>query len=171
MWYRIVKAQLGGGAIQNIPEVPISENEIPQDLIPNELRPELVKILKDLGISVDQYCNLPDESKKYIWDVLVNKNDTNLYNSVNDSDTPGFDAAEARRHSPYHSNPTMTTMEEQLEATRHNTVDNEPNNMLQAEKGRGGMHLLNGNGAPQYATGKGDPSFFMDNLPSNITLV
>lgn len=168
MWYRIVKAQLGGGIVQQSnPDA----NEVPQETLPVELRPELVKILKDLGISVDQYCNLPDQSKKYIWDVLVYKDDTNLYNSVNDSDSPGLEASEARRHSPFHTNPAFTTLEEQLEATRHNTVDNVPNNMLQAEKGRGGMHLLNGAGAVQYATGKGDPSFFMDNLPSNITLV
>lgn len=168
MWYRIVKAQLGGGIVQQSnPDA----NEVPQETLPVELRPELVKILKDLGISVDQYCNLPEQSKKYIWDVLVYKDDTNLYNSVNDSDSPGLEASEARRHSPFHTNPAFTTIEEQLEATRHNTVDNVPNNMLQAEKGRGGMHLLNGSGAVQYATGKGDPSIFMDNLPSNITLV
>lgn len=167
MWYRIVKAQFGGGAVQ---QDSISSNEVPQSEIPTELRPELVKILKDLGISADQYCNLPEASQKYIWDVLVYKNDTNLYNEVNDSDSPGFDAAEARRHSPYHSNPAFTTMEEQLEATRHDTVDNEPNNMQQAEKGRGGMFLLNGSGAAQYASGKGDKLFY-DNLPSNQTLV
>jgi hypothetical protein len=68
-------------------------------------------------------------------------------------------------------NPTFTTIEEQLESTRHDTVDNVPNNMLQAEKGRGSMYLFNGNGAPQYASGKGDPSLFMDNLPSTMTLV
>jgi hypothetical protein len=68
-------------------------------------------------------------------------------------------------------NPTFITIEEQLESTRHDTVDNVPNNMLQAEKGRGGMFLFNGNGAPQYASGKGDPSLFMDNLPSTMTLV
>ena len=167
MWYRIVKAQFGGGAIQ---KTSVDGTDVPQSLIPNELRPELVKILKDLGISVDQYCKLPDASKKYIWDILVNKDDTNLYNSVNDSDTPGFDATEARRHSPYHPNPTETTLEEQLNATRHNTVDNEPNNMLQAEKGRGGMFLFNGAGAAQYASGKGARLFY-DNLPSNQTLV
>lgn len=167
MWYRIVKAQFGGGAVQ----APQGQfDSVNQKELPVELRPELVKILKDLGVSVEQYCNLPDESKKYIWDILVNKDDTNLYNSVNDSDTPGFDAAEARRHSPYHKNPNETTLEEQLEATRHDTVDNEPNNMLQAEKGRGGMFLLNGSGAAQYASGKGGRLFY-DNLPSNQTLV
>jgi hypothetical protein len=167
MWYRVVKAQIGGGAIQNDS---ISNNEVPQSEIPTELRPELIKILSDLGISPDQYCNLPEESQKYIWDILVYKNDTNLYNEMEDSDTPGFDATEARRHSPYHQNPSFTTLEEQLEATRHDTVDNVPNNMQQAEKGNGGMALLNGNGAPQYASGKGGRLFY-DNLPSDRTLV
>ena len=168
MWYRIIKAQIGGGVVKSVgPDV----DDIPQEDIPNQLRPELVKILKDLGITDDEYCAMPIQQQKMIWDILVTKTDTNLYNSVNDSDTPGFDATEARRHSPYHTNPAYTTLEEQLEATRHNTVDNVPNNMQQAEKGRGGMSLLNGNGFPQYSSGKGDPSIFMDNLPSNITLV
>jgi hypothetical protein len=61
-------------------------------------------------------------------------------------------------------------MEEQLEATRHQGVDREPNNMLQAEKGSGGMSMLNGEGVPQYASGKGARMFY-DNLPSNQTLV
>lgn len=167
MWYRIVKAQIGGGAVQ---QSDFQKNEVPQNQIPDQLRPELVKILGDLGISPDQYCNLPAESQKFIWDVLVYKNDTNLYNEIEDSDTPGFDATEARRHSPYHSNPAYTTIEEQLEATRHDTVDNVPNNMQQAEKGSGDMYLFNGNGAPQYASGKGARMFY-DNLPSDRTLV
>ena len=167
MWYRVVKAQIGGGAIQ---KDSISNNGVPQSEIPTELRPELIKILGDLGISADQYCNLPAESQKYIWDILVYKNDTNLYNEIEDSDTPGFDANEARRHSPFHQNPSFTTIEEQLEATRHDTVDNVPNNMQQAEKGNGGMYLFNGNGAPQYASGKGGRLFY-DNLPSDRTLV
>jgi hypothetical protein len=50
------------------------------------------------------------------------------------------------------------------------TVDRTPNNMQQAEKGNGGYTLLNGNGAPQLASGKGARMFY-DNLPSNITLV
>lgn len=170
MWYRIVKAQIGGGAVQNLSRIPESVNEVPQSMIPDELRPELVKILKDLNISVEQYCQLPDESKKSIWDILINKSDTNLYNSVNDSDTPGFDATEARRHSPYHKNPNETTLEEQLGATRHESVDSVPNNMLQREKGNGAMFLLNGAGAVQYSSGKGGRLFY-DNLPSNRTLV
>ena len=167
MWYRIVKAQVGGGAVRSVgPDV----DDIPQEDIPNQLRPELMKILKDLGITDDEYCAMPDQQQKLIWDILVTKNDTNLYNSVNDSDTPGFDATEARRHSPYHPNPSFTTLEEQLEATRHDSVDNVPNNMQQAEKGRGGMYLFNGNGYPQYASGKGDPIFY-DNLPAAQRLV
>lgn len=167
MWYRIVKAQIGGGLVRsNDSDI----NVIPQNEMPDELRPELVKILKDLNITEDQYCAMDDRAKKNIWDILVTKNDTNLYNSVNDSDTPGFDATEARRHSPYHNNPSYTTIEEQLESTRHNTVDNEPNNMLQREKGNGAMSLLNGAGAAQYASGKGGKLFY-DNLPSNQTLV
>lgn len=167
MWYRVVKAQIGGGVIKSVgPDVDL----LAQKDIPNKLRPELIKILKDLGITDEEYCAMPEQQQKLIWDILVTKNDTNLYNSVNDSDTPGFDATEARRHSPFHNNPTLTTIEEQLEATRHDTVDNEPNNMQQAEKGRGGMFLFNGNGAPQYASGKGGRLFY-DNLPSNQTLV
>lgn len=167
MWYRIVKSQINIGTVGNgASDIQI----LPQNQISNKLRPELVKILKDLNISDEEFCAMPEEAQKSIWDILVTKNDTNLYNSVNDSDTPGFDATEARRHSPHHTNPTETTLEEQLEATRHDTVNNTPNNMLQREKGNGGMFLLNGAGAAQYASGKGGRLFY-DNLPSNITLV
>jgi hypothetical protein len=43
--------------------------------------------------------------------------------------------------------------------------------MLQVEKGKGGMSMKNGEGTIQYNSGKGDPSVFYDNLPSNKTLV
>lgn len=166
MWYRIVKAQIGGGAKRSFD----ADKQIQNFGIDSEkLHPELIKLLEDMDLTVDDYCNMTDNVKKSLWDIIINKVDTNLYNSVNDSDTPVFEAVEARRHSDFHDNPEFTPLESQLESARHNTV-NEPNNMLQAEKGRGGMFLLNGNGFPQYSSGKGDP-IFMDNLPSSKRLV
>ncbi len=167
MWYRT--------AFANAPQIqsnsPLIEHAGELGVVPEKFYPELQETLEELGITAEHYADLPEHSKKSIWDIIVHKLDRNTYNSFEDSDTPGMDANQARRHSPYHSNPTITTMEEQLEATRFNTVDNVPNNMLQAEKGKGGYEFLNGNGVPQYASGKGDPSVFMDNLPSTVTLV
>jgi hypothetical protein len=171
MWYRKVLASLPG-----ILDAPVEKgNNLDQEIQGlnvqvEQLYPELEKMLKELNFDPKEYESLPAHARKNIWDIIVHKYDTNLYNNFEDSDTPGFDATEARRHSPFHSNPAFTSMEEQLEATRHDTVDREPNNMLQAEKGKGGMTMLNGNGVPQYASGKGAPMFY-DNLPSNRTLV
>ena len=171
MWYRKVIAGLPGIQAAKEDKTNNLDQEV-QDLnVPAEqLYPELEKMLKELNFNPKEYESMPDHARKNIWDIIVHKYDTNLYNNFEDSDTPGFDATEARRHSPYHTNPGFTSMEEQLEATRHDTVDREPNNMLQAEKGNGGMTLLNGRGAVQYASGKGAPMFY-DNLPSNQTLV
>lgn len=169
MWYRVVKANIG--AVQPKQKTPIENIADELNVVPEKFYPELQETLQEIGIGADQYKELPEHAKKSIWDIIVHKLDRNTYNSFEDSDTPGMDATQARRHSPYHTNPTETTMEEQLEETRHNTIDSVPNNMLQAEKGKGAMELLNGRGFPQYASGKGDPSVFMDNLPSTITLV
>lgn len=171
MWYRKVIAGLPGISNSNVQKESILDQEVQGlNVTAEDLYPELEKMLKEMNFSPNEYEKLPDHARRNIWDILVHKYDTNLYNTFEDSDTPGFDATEARRHSPYHSNPSETTLEEQLEATRHETVDREPNNSLQAEKGKGGMTLLNGNGAPQYASGKGARMFY-DNLPSNQTLV
>ena len=171
MWYRKVIASLPGIQGSKVDKVTNLDQEIQGlNIQAEQLYPELEQMLKELNFNPKEYESLPDHARKNIWDIIVHKYDTNLYNTFEDSDTPGFDATEARRHSPYHTNPAFTSMEEQLEATRHDTVDREPNNMLQAEKGNGGMTLLNGRGATQYASGKGAPMFY-DNLPSNQTLV
>lgn len=165
MWYRIVKAQVQ----QN--QSLLTEETSQLGVVPEKFYPELQEILEEVGINAEQYSELPPHAKKSIWDIIVHKLDRNTYNSFEDSDTPGFDAEQARRHSPYHSNPSETTLEEKLEATRHDTVDNVPNNMQQAEKGKGGEFLFNGNGFPQRAKGYGNPAIFMDNLPSIQTMV
>lgn len=171
MWYRKVIASLPGiQAFENQDKSVLQKDISGLNATIEQLYPELEKMLSDLNMTTHEYKSLPDHARRNIWDIIVHKYDTNLYNAVNDSDTPGFDATEARRHSPYHSNPSFTSLEEQLEATRHNTVDSEPNNMLQAEKGNGGMTMLNGSGVAQYASGKGARMFY-DNLPSNQTLV
>ena len=171
MWYRKVLASLPGISSS----IDSNSNNLDKDMqglnaSAEQLYPELEKMLEELNFNSYEYAALPEHARKNIWDIVVHKYDTNLYNPVKDSDTPGLDATEARRHSPYHTNPAFTSMEEQLEATRHQGVDREPNNMLQAEKGSGGMTMLNGNGVPQYASGKGARMFY-DNLPSNQTLV
>ena len=171
MWYRKVIAGLPGIQNSKVDKVNNLDQEIKGlNVSAEQLYPELEQMLKELNFNPKEYESMPDHARKNIWDIIVHKYDTNLYNSYEDSDTPGFDATEARRHSPYHTNPAFTSMEEQLEATRHDTVDREPNNMLQAEKGNGGMTMLNGRGIPQYASGKGARMFY-DNLPSNQTLV
>ena len=164
MWYRT--AQLAGIKPKSL----LTQETDVLGVIPEKFYPELDEVLKQVNITPEHYNDLPIHAKKALWDIIVHKLDRNTYNSFEDTDTPGFDASQARRHSPFHANPNQTTLEEQLEATRHDTIDNIPNNMQQAEKGNGGMELFNGNGAPQYASGKGGRLFY-DNLPSNITLV
>ena len=166
MWYRIVKAQT-----QGLPSSELESHAQEIGVVPEKFYPELLQVLEEIGMSPEHYNDLPEHAQKSVWDIIVHKLDKNTYNPVNDSDTPGLDAEQARRHSPYHTNPTVTTLEEQLEATRHDTVDSVPNNMQQAEKGKGGEFLLNGNGYPQRAKGYGNPAIFMDNLSSIKTMV
>ena len=166
MWYRIVKAQT-----QGLPSTQLESPAQEIGVVPERFYPELQQVLEEIGMSPEHYNDLPEHAQKSIWDIIVHKLDKNTYNAVNDSDTPGLDAEQARRHSPYHTNPTFTTLEEQLDATRHDTVDSVPNNMQQAEKGKGGEFLLNGNGYPQRAKGYGNPAIFMDNLSSIKTMV
>jgi hypothetical protein len=166
MWYRIVKAQT-----QGLPSSDLQSHAQEIKVIPEKFYPELQQVLEEIGMSSEQYHDLPEHAQKSIWDIIVHKLDKNTYNPVNDSDTPGLDAEQARRHSPFHTNPTVTTLEEQLEATRHDPVDSVPNNMQQAEKGKGGEFLLNGNGYVQRSTGRGNPAIFMDNLSSIKTMV
>lgn len=166
MWYRIVKAQT-----QGLPSSELESHAQEIGVVPEKFYPELLQVLEEIGMSPEHYNDLPEHAQKSVWDIIVHKLDKNTYNPVNDSDTPGLDAEQARRHSPYHTNPTFTTLEEQLDATRHDTVDSVPNNMQQAEKGKGGEFLLNGNGYPQRAKGYGNPAIFMDNLSSIKTMV
>ena len=67
------------------------------------------------------------------------------------------------------NDPRFQTLQSQLENGRHYEEDS--TNMLQVEKGKGGMSMKNGEGVTQYNSGKGDPSVFYDNLPSNKSLV
>ena len=125
MWYRQVIASLPGvqGNSQAVGEKTTKLDSEVKDLNvpPDQLYPELEKMLKDLNFDPEEYESLPDHARKNIWDIIVHKYDTNLYNNFEDSDTPGFDATEARRHSPYHSNPSETTLEA-LSATDFNAI-------------------------------------------------
>jgi hypothetical protein len=172
MWYRIITAQTQQVQPQQSQfHSQLTEETDQLGIVPEKFYPELQELLEEIGLTAEHYGDLPEHAKKSVWDIIVHKLDRNTYNSFNDSDTPGFDAEQARRHSPYHKNPSETTLEEKLEATRHDTVDNVPNNMQQAEKGKGGEFLLNGNGFPQRAKGYGNPAIFMDNLSSIQTMV
>jgi len=62
------------------------------------------------------------------------------------NDGPGVEAQQARRLSPLHSNPEETTMEEQLEAVRHENVNHEPldQQSMSSTEGARGQQTIRG---------------------------
>lgn len=113
-----------------------------------ELTDEMVKFLLEQGRSIDDFYVNTKENQAQMWQMVNNVN-------------PQPEAET--------NDPRFQTIQEQLSNGRHYEEDSI--NMLQREKGNGGMRMKNGEGFTQYSSGKGDPSIFVDNLPSNKTLV
>ena len=113
-----------------------------------EMSGEMIKFLLDQGRSLDDFYVNFKTNQSQLWEKVVQ----NVPQSDIDSNDPRFQ-----------------TLKSQLENGRHYEEDS--TNMLQVEKGKGGMSMKNGEGVTQYNSGKGDPSVFYDNLPSNKSLV
>ena len=180
MWYKQVLAQFGGGV--NWPDESMSQessnqkNNEPEiyniedvDNKPAGLYDELAGILEKMGKNLDEYYNMNQEQQKEIWDLLVDRpHRMNMDDNGNFVVSPQAAANEARRHSPYHDAPENTSIESQLEGSRQQNNNRDPQSMASKEKGNGFQHFKSGEGYYQASKGKQDPILF-GNKPSNQT--
>ena len=193
MWYRTKIAQFGGGAVKqengdttmvSSPDVAIYKPDTLNVYKPNELNlqnagnslqqsltalgvnadimyPELMELIESLNLNADEIAQ--DTNKlNALFDILVNRSHTNI--PKDDDHSAGFEGMEARRHSPIHTNPEETPMEELLETTRHKTTNVPTMHDVQKTQGHMSIH-----GMPQYARGKQNPLMMNTDLPSNRT--
>jgi hypothetical protein len=175
MWYKQVLAQVGGGvnmsgenSDNNSSQPEIDEIE-GVDNKPAGLYDELAGILEKMGKSLDEYYQMNQEQQKEIWDLLVDRpHRMNMDDNGNYIVSPQSAANEARRHSPYHEAPENTTIEDQLEGSRQQNNNRDPQSMASREKGNGFQHFKSGEGYYQASKGKQDPILF-GNKPSNQT--
>ena len=175
MWYKEVLAQFGGGVSwpgensdQNSSHPEIDEIE-GVDQKPAGLYDELSGILEKMGKTLDEYYSMNQEQQKEIWDLLVDRpHRMNMDDNGNFIVSPQSAANEARRHSPFHPAPEETTIEDQLEGSRQQNNNRDPQSMASREKGQGFQHFKSGEGYYQASKGKQDPILF-GNKPSNQT--
>ena len=194
MWYRTKIAQFGGGAVKqdngnttmvSSPDVAIYKPDTLNVYKPNQINlqnanpllkqslialgvnddymyPELMELIESLNLNADEIAQ--DTNKlNALFDILVNRSNTNI--PQDDDHSAGFEGMEARRHSPNHTNPDETPMEELLETTRHKTTNVPTMHDVQKTQGHLSIH-----GMPQYAVGKQNPLMMNMDLPSNRTL-
>jgi hypothetical protein len=178
MWYKQILAQFGGGV--NWPdEKPVdaldSENHYKIDEIsdvdnePAGLYDELAGILEKMGKTLDEYYHMNQEQQKEVWNLLVDRpHRMNMDNNGQFIVSPQSASIEARRHSPYHDAPEETSMENQLEGSRQQNNNRDPQSMASTEKGNSFQHFKSGEGYYQASKGKQDPILF-GNKPSNQT--
>ena len=183
MWYKISQ-NIGGGAIKSAPLLPTASGEnvmqVEEPYVPNHknfegLNSELRLLLKRMNKTIEDYYEMTMDQQKELWDILVYR-PHHIGGSETDSDTDSgvygdqFTANNNRRQSPYHADPTNTTMEEQLRSSHHDTLNVEPINM-QAQSAQQGKAIQTGIGQPAaFASGKG-AALFMGDLPANQTLI
>jgi hypothetical protein len=175
MWYKQVLAQVGGGVNlsgentdQSIPQPEINKIKGVDDK-PAGLYDELSGILEKMGKNLDEYYNMNQEQQKEIWDLLVDRpHRMNMDDNGSFVVSPQAAANEARRHSPYHDAPEETSMENQLEGSRQQNNNRDPQSMASTEKGNSFQHFKSGEGYYQASKGKQDPILF-GNKPSNQT--
>ena len=175
MWYKQVLAQYGGGVnfSENNAKQYESEPKIDEiegvDNKPSGLYDELSGIIEKMGKSLDEYYSMNQEQQKEIWDLLVDRpHRMNMDDNGNYIVSPQSAANEARRHSPYHDAPENTSIEEQLEGSRQQNNNRDPQSMGSTERGNSFQHFKNGEGYYQALKGKQDPILF-GNKPSNQT--
>jgi hypothetical protein len=175
MWYKQVLAQIGGGVNLSGENTDQSTSQPEIDEIkgvdnkPAGLYDELSGILEKMGKNLDDYYQMNQEQQKEIWNLLVDRpHRMNMDDNGNFVVSPQAAANEARRHSPYHEAPENTTIEDQLEGSRQQNNNRDPQSMSSTEKGNGFQHFKSGEGYYQASKGKQDPILF-GNKPSNQT--
>lgn len=186
MWYRIKKAQFGGGVVKATPLLPVSNQQIeqePQEELKDsaefnnydELNDALQIILEDMGKTLDEYYEMSMEQQKELWDLLIKKphhigGSASLDGSDSSSQGDQLSSNSQRRLSPFHDSPENTTIEEQLDGSRHQKWNVDPINKQSSEAGNG-ILLQTGIGSPSFfASSKSNPLFTGD-LPSARTLI
>jgi len=180
MWYKQVLAQFGGGvnwpdenkgqeSLNQKNDEPEIYNIVDVDSKPAGLYDELPSILEKMGKTLDEYYSMNQIQQKEIWDLLVDRpHRMNMDDNGSFVVSPQAAANEARRHSPYHEAPENTSIESQLEGSRQQNNNRDPQSMASKEKGNGFQYFKNGEGYYQASKGKQDPILF-GNKPSNQT--
>jgi len=186
MWYRIKKAQFGGGAIKSTPLLPVSSEQIEQELQEeikdsaefknyDELNEALKVILEDMNQTLEDYYEMSADQQKELWEILIKKphhigGSASLSDSDSSSHGDQLSSNSQRRLSPFHDSPENTTIEEQLDGSRHQNSNVTPINKQSSEAGNGVL-LQTGIGSPSFfASSKSNPLFTGD-LPSARTLI
>jgi len=170
MWYRIKKAQFGGGVVKSTPLLPVSNQKIeqePQEKLKDspefknydELNEDLLTILEEMGQTLEEYYEMSMEQQKELWDLLIKRP-----HQVVDQEA----SKRNRLKSPYHD--AFITIETALEASRDSAINVDPINKQSSEAGNGNI-LQTGIGSPSFfASSKSNPLFTGD-LPSARTLI
>ena len=186
MWYRIKKAQFGGGAIKSTPLLPVSSEQIeqePQEELKDsaefknydELNAALKLILEDMNQTLEDYYEMSADQQKELWELLIRKphhigGSASLSDSDSSSHGDQLSSNSQRRLSPFHDSPENTTIEEQLDGSRHQNSNVTPINKQSSEAGNGVL-LQTGIGSLSFfGSSKSNPLFTGD-LPSARTLI
>lgn len=183
MWYRLSQQNIGGGAIKAAPLLPVNNGEnpfeeetfIPQNNGYENLNTELKFILEEMGQTLEDYYEMSAEQQKELWEILVKRPHHIGGSEASDDASSGnygdqLSSNAQRRHSPFHRAPENTTIEEQLDGSRHQNNNVDPINM-QTQAAQTGKAIQTGIGQPSaFASGKG-AALFMGDLPATQTLI
>ena len=183
MWYRLSQQNIGGGAIKAAPFLPVNdggnpfaeETFIPQNNGYESLNTELRFILEEMGQTLEEYYEMSADQQKELWEILVKRPHHIGGSEASDDASSGnygdqLSSNAQRRHSPFHRAPENTTIEEQLDGSRHQNNNVEPINM-QSQAAQTGKAIQTGIGQPAaFASGKG-AALFMGDLPATQTLI
>jgi hypothetical protein len=184
MWYRTSQQNIGGGAIKTAPFLPTNdggnpleqmESFVPQHTGYESLNTELRFILKEMGKELEHYYEMSADQQKELWEILIKRPHHIGGSEASDDASSGnygdqMASSSQRRHSPFHHAPENTTIEEQLDGSRHQNNNVDPINM-QTQAAQTGKAIQTGIGQPAaFASGKG-AALFMGDLPSTQTLI
>ena len=142
MWYRLSQQNIGGGAIKTAPFLPTTDGGnpfeeeafIPQNNGYESLNTELRFLLEEMGQTLQEYYEMSADQQKELWEILVKRPHHINGSEASDNASSGnygdqLSSNSQRRHSPFHHTPENTTIEEQLDGSRHQNNNVDPINM------------------------------------------
>lgn len=168
MWYRFKMANIGGGAIKSTPLLPVSSESIeninqikdsPEFRNYDEINDDLLKILEEMGQTLDDYYEMSMEQQKELWELLITRP-----HQVVDQEA----SKRNRLKSPYHD--ANITTEEALEASRDSAINVDPVNMQSKEAGNGILLQTGLSNSSFFQQGQSGAAFKGD-APSARTLI